>query len=334
MKKLIISVFVFFAAFELLLRLSGIFNSTNEKSSGEYYPQFRQYKPTWFHTWTSNSTVNYSQIEFTYLNSYNDIGHRESDFSAFEKDTTTEKIICIGDSFTEGDGAPADSTWVKRLEVLLNNTKNKKPYELYNAGVCGSDVYFSNTMLIEKLAVLKPKMVFECVNSSDILDIIYRGGKERFNQDGTTTGKIGPRWEPVYKYSHVFRAFIRTMCGYDDNLLKVKEAEKLKSGALKLIKEQVEETADFCRKSGIKYILVIHPCPHEIYYKVINQQINTTLKDEPNVVNLFSPMINFYDKNDLSDYSWKINGHFNSKGYFVMGDLIFEEFSKNAALYK
>lgn len=334
MKKIITSFLFFLMIFELLLRLTGIFNSSNENQSGKYYSQYRQFRPTWFYTGPINTIIKRTEVEFEYLNAYNDIGHRESNFSNFLKDTTTEKIICIGDSFTEGDGAPADSTWVKRLGVLLNNSKIGKPYKLYNAGVCGSDIYFSNKILVEKLSVLKPKIVIECVNSSDILDVICRGGIERFNPDGTTTGKIGPRWEFIYKYSHVFRAYIRTIGGYDYNLLKVNEVERLKSESVKLIKTQINETAVFCLENGIKYILVIHPSPHEIGFRVKANLIETTLKDEPYIINLFPLMDNFYNTKKLSDFSWKINGHFNSRGYFIMGDLIFQELSKNENIFK
>lgn len=334
MKKIIISLLIFFIAFELLLRFSGIYNSYAERSFGEYYFQYRQFKPTWYYTYPANTSRINTNIEFEYYNTHNDLGHRELNFSVFLSDTLTEKIVCIGDSFTEGDGAPADSTWVKRLEVLLNQEKNKKGYRFYNAGINGSDVCYNNKILVEKLVVLKPKIVIECLNNSDIYDIINRGGKERFNKDGTTTGKVGPRWEPIYKYSHVFRAFIRTICGYDNNLIKIKEAQKLKLESLKLIGEQVKETSNFCKKNQIRYILILHPTPNELNLKDFNNNVLLSLNEQPNVINLFRPMINFYEKNELSDYSWKINGHFNSKGYFVMGDLIFQELSKNDSIFK
>lgn len=327
MKKIVFSILFFLFLVELLLRFVGIFKSYDEKVSGHYASQYRQSKPSWFHTWQPNSTAKYSQVEFEYYNKYNDLGHRELVFSSFLKDTLTEKIICLGDSFTEGDGAPADSTWVKRLDFRLNQKIGFKKYRLYNAGVCGSDVYFNNRMLVYKLMALKPKMVIECVNFSDIHDIIYRGGGERFNKDGTTSGKVGPTWEYLFKYSHVFRALI-TILGYNGVLIKSTDFEKEKKNALNLIKEQIEITAKFCQTNKVKYILLVHPFPSDMNFKNNKNEISTILISSPFVVNLFDPMVRFYEKKDISEYSWKINGHFNSRGYEIMGDLIFDGLSQ------
>jgi len=67
---------------------------------------------------------------------------------------------------------------------------------------------------------MKPHLVIECINTSDILDVIKRGGNERFNDDGTTSGKVGPRWELIYKYSYVFRRITHVFFKYNRNLIK------------------------------------------------------------------------------------------------------------------
>lgn len=36
-------------------------------------------------------------------------------------------------------------------------------------------------------------------------------------------------------------------------------------------------------------------------------------------------MFEYFDQNNIREYGWENNGHFNSKGYFVMGDVIFEK---------
>lgn len=345
MKKATFSILLFLIVFELILRLSGIYTSNYEKLTGIYLCQYKMFRPNWFCVWAPNTTVYYSKKEFSFINKYNDQGHREIKFSSFLADSSKNKVICLGDSFTEGDGAPADSSWVKRLQVLLNNTENGGDYALYNAGSCGSDVFFNNKILVEKLAISKPQIVIECVNSSDILDVIYRGGKERFNPDGTTIGKVGPSWEPVYKYSHVFRAIIRTLGGYDSNLIKVEENEKLMAMAIKLISEQIQETESFCEQNGIQYILVLQPknfisnkynskvidaynSKATIKYKNIDNLIDTLHQKKPYTCSIFQPMLNFYSKNDVTKFSWKEDRHFNSRGYYVMGDIIFQELIK------
>lgn len=346
MKKITFSILLFLIVFEFLLRLSGVFTTNYEKRTGMYICQYRAHRPNWFCTWAPNTTMNYSQKEYNFIrNNYNDLGHREINFSSFFADSSTNKVICLGDSFTEGDGAPADSTWVKSLEVLLNKTENGKKYVLYNAGSCGSDVFFNNKILVEKLAIANPKIVIECVNSSDIYDIIYRGGKERFNADSTTTGKAGPIWEPFYEHIHTFRALVRTLGGYDNNLIKVEEKEKLMAMAIQLISEQIQDTELFCKKNGIQYILILHPTSLSLInynpkvinaynsiaarkYKNIDNLVDTLLFNKSYVCNIFQPMMKFYSKNDATKFVWKDDRHFNSRGYYVMGDIIFQELIK------
>ena len=344
MKKITFSIFLFIVFFELILRLSGIYKSNYENLTGIYLGQYRMHRSNWFFTRFPQSTSNYSEYEYSYIrNNYNDLGHREINFSSFLADSSKYKVICLGDSFTEGAGAPADSTWVKRLEVLLNKTEIPRDYVLYNAGTCGSDVIFNNKILVEKLAISKPKMVIECVNSSDIYDIIFRGGKERFNADSTTTGKVGPSWEPLYKYSHVFRALVRTIGGYDSDLIKMDERENLIAMATKLISAQIQETALYCKKNGMQYILILQPTSLIAYnpritnasnsaatikYKHFDDLVDTMLINKAYLCNIFQPMIKFCSKNDATKYSWKEDRHFNSRGYTVMGDIIFQELIK------
>jgi lysophospholipase L1-like esterase len=331
-KKIFFSILVFYLTLEVSLRISGKFKSPNEISTGEYYCQYRQKSPTWYHYYKPNYTHLYKQLEFEYTNTYNELGSREKPFIAFLNDTTAKKIVCLGDSFTHGDGTSYDSSWVKQFEKNINiNKKNKT--KLYNAGTCGSDVFFNNKLLVKDLIKLKPKLVIECVNTSDILDVIKRGGDERFNEDGTTLGKVGPKWEVIYQYSHVFRGIIHVFFKYNRNLIKRSELNQKKSKAIQMIKQKTEETASFCKKNGIPYILLIQPIPEDLK---INQNqpllfINQ-LSELPYSINLFKPMHKYYLLNHIENDSWDLNGHFNSNGYLVLANVIFEELQKKNEL--
>lgn len=134
---------------------------------------------------------------------------------SFNQNQNGFRILCLGDSFTEGDGAPSDSSWVKELTRKLDENFDTN-FLVYNAGVCGSDVYFDNKILENVLyKTFKPDFVIQAINASDVTDIIYRGGQDRFNTDGTTSCKDCPKWEKLYQYSYLFRGLIRTIGGYD-----------------------------------------------------------------------------------------------------------------------
>ena len=295
--------------------------TSNEKAMNMYMYRYRTSTPTNVHSWKKNERVNYHQAEFSYINQCNEFGVREFPLDSFLKDTTTVKILCLGDSFTEGDGAPYDSSWVRRVEYLANQN-HKKNYAFFNAGVCGSDIFFNHQWLKTDVAKLKPQVVIECINTSDIDDVIWRGGAERFNTDGTTKGKVGPRWEFFYKFSHLFRAFVHEALKYNTNLTKPsQEAE-----AILRIKEELNRNATYCKQQGILYKVFLQPCPHEIRdSSTANKQFFSQLSILPFVVNLTQPLMSKLTPQNINQYSWPINGHYNSFGYQILGDVIYNE---------
>jgi lysophospholipase L1-like esterase len=269
------------------------------------------------------------QPEFRYIYQCNDIGHREIDFKHFKEiDTADIKVICLGDSFTEGDGSCYDSTWVKAFERRVIQNTNKA-FTIYNAGVNGSDVFYNNAMLVNKLIESKPNLVIECVNISDIHDYIWRGGLERFNADGTTSSKVGPKWEPLFRYSHVFRAVIQTILRYDQNLVWRVSRNQQELAALDSVFTQISRTAEWCRQNSIQYIAVYHPTPHQIkqtfHYSLVFEDKIQAL---PYATSIYYQTQDSISKENLFKYSWPINGHWNGKGYEVMGNLIYEKLAE------
>lgn len=323
LKKIIFSAIIFIATLEIGLRLAGTYYSSNEKDSGIYSKHYGKKLATWYHSWKPYDVYDYDNTEFHYINRYNELGHRETSFQDFAHDTASRKVVCTGDSFTEGDGAPYDSTWVRSLEQLSNRAFNRG-IRFYNAGVCGSDVFFNSKTLTDKLMPANPACVIECLNTSDLNDVICMGGEERFNADGTTTGKINLYWEPLYKYSHLFRAIIHVIFRYDNNLVRRSTRDEQQQRAAVIVAGRVEKTAAYLAARKIAYYLVVHPCPHEIRSPdSVITYLERTFAGKPYLVNISDTMRAYYKVNDLEKNSYPINGHFNSKGYWVMGGMIF-----------
>ncbi len=73
----------------------------------------------WFHTWPPNDEHEYhAPGEFRYTRMSNNLGLSEENIPEV-KPANEFRIIGLGDSFTEGVGAPYDSTWVKQLEKIF-----------------------------------------------------------------------------------------------------------------------------------------------------------------------------------------------------------------------
>ncbi len=329
MKKAFLSIVIFIITLEVSLRVTRTYNTATENEMGIYVSPYKPGLPSWFHHWAPNTLVDNNMSEFRYQNQYNELGHREIPYAMFEKDTASIKVICLGDSFTEGDGAPVDSTWVKKVDALSN-----KKLSFYNAGVCGSDVFFNNKMLEHKLLPLRPKVVVECVNTSDLSDVMWFGGNERFKQDGTTVGKKIPSWETPYKYSHIIRAVLQTFFKFNSSLVVSSQLQGEEKKSAMLIDKEIESTAMICQKNNIQYYLVVHPCPYEIGKptsgtKTLIEHLGT----KPYTINLFGALDSFYKTNNIKQFSHAINGHYNPKGYWVMGEKIYTELAKRDSLF-
>ncbi|MDZ4667766.1 MAG: SGNH/GDSL hydrolase family protein [bacterium] len=313
---------------ELTFRLVGIYLTSEERQGFDYVYKYYKKETNRFHTWTPNSKIHIDTKEFNYTNSYNEWGHREKPVYSFNKTDKIINTICIGDSFTEGDGTSYDSTWVKRVEHLLN--KDTLKYALYNAGVCGSDVFYDYQILSQKLIELHPKIVLASINYSDVYDVIYQGGDNRFNSDNTVSGKTGPTWEWAFKYSHVFRAITLTALGYNKYLIKKSEQESKEIEAVELIKKKIYQTRNFCVKHGINYILIIHPHPLEINFN--KNKLTNALGKEPYVIDLFQDQYLYYKQHNIAFNSWPLNHHFNGRGYFVLGTQIAQHLKQHGML--
>jgi hypothetical protein len=329
LNKFFISILIFFLCLELFLRISEKYKTRSEFKGKSYSYKYKVHKSNWYYTNKPNTSRIKKEKEWQYFNHYNELGNREKSIQTFIKDTSSIKIICLGDSFTEGDGAPYDSSWVRTFEQNINLIDEVK-YKIYNAGSCGSDVFYNNKILANKLISLKPQIVIECINSTDVIDVIWRGGLERFNVDGTVSGKVGPSWEFLYHISHVFRAFMHVFYRYNEELISENDLLLKEKEAVSLIENQIEQTAQFCLKNKIEYHLLIHPLPSELIEGAIQPfELIQQLKNKSYVTLLFESFNEYYRNNDIAKDYWVVNKHYNSKGYFNMGNIIFNELKLN-----
>ena len=201
--RLFIVVFTLLS-FEILLRVFKINQVWSESVGHGYQSGYNQSLPNWFYSWGPNKEFDLDQKDFIAHYKTNQFGIRERE--VFYTDSDAKKILCLGDSYTEGVGAPYDSSYPKLLQSSLNNTGFNT--QVYNAGIAGSDPFYAYQLFKEKLFVANPRYVFITFNSSDLTDFVYRGGLERFKPDGTVQCRTGPWYEPLYHYSYLFRLII------------------------------------------------------------------------------------------------------------------------------
>lgn len=251
--------FLFVLVLEILLNLSGTTRTYTEKNHGFYYSPYQPNLELHYNHLRPNYDENSHRKEFRHIRHSNNDGFADKEWF-LRKDTSEFRVLCLGDSFTEGDGAPYDSTYVSFLEKYIN--KNFANSVVMNAGIRGSDPFFNFVNYRDKLVQYKPNVVIQTITSNDIFDDIrVRGGMERFLPNSKVKYKKMPV-EPLYACSHIARS-IYGLLGYNQYLLKntisTEEYDEINTQLISLFKEYAETT----EKNKCKLVILLLPVKWE-----------------------------------------------------------------------
>ncbi len=314
---------------EVLFRVKGKFATWSEKTGHAYMSGYNWTKNSYLYTRALSSIFEINQGEYSYVYTTNRMGIRERE-SVFT-DTSAQRIICIGDSYTEGLGAPYDSSYPRILETLLQHQGIRA--DVYNAGVAGSDPFFEFMLLKQKLLSAKPQYVLITFNSSDLTDYIFRGGMERFHTDGTTHYNRGPAVERYYKYSYVVRFFLNEILQYDHSLfIKKKDMIQKNSEAVKAYADLFENMKRLSEENHFRLLVIIQPIAKEL---ILNNQhgyetraafaeMETALHERSvDYVNMWEGLKGKITTENQNQYAYPVDCHFNSKGYELFATRLF-----------
>jgi lysophospholipase L1-like esterase len=309
---------------EFVLSVGGYTKTYLEKCTGSYI-SVHPLKSQYHRKWPPNSKHDLRTPEFSFVRNTNSLGFSDREWDA-QSSTNTTRILALGDSFTEGDGAPFDSSYV----AFLSKRMQVNGHQVYcmNAGVCGNDPFFDYINLRDKLITYHPDIVIQTISSNDLLtDLISRGGMERFQKDGTVKYFPAPWWEPIYAVSHISRYFFRAL-GYNELLLKNKITLKQKELLNRQFVDLLKQYESFCKKNNICFVLVLRPDRLEVERKnylydfsVITDSITGGSIQFLDLMPAYLTHIKETGKTP-SNFYWTIDGHHNWFGYKMMADVI------------
>src|ERR1043165_5059079 len=163
LKQLVVWILLTLIFLEIGLRITKLYTTWSERTGQGYVSYYGQVRPTWYNTYAPDTTFYLDHGDFKYLYKTNSLGIREAELSEPENDSTC-RILTLGDSFTDGVGAPLDSSWPKMLQADLN--RENRNVDIYNAGISGADPFYEYTLLRDKLLKYKPNIVMVGINSS------------------------------------------------------------------------------------------------------------------------------------------------------------------------
>lgn len=330
---------VFLAAFslvalELLLRALGVNDTYLEKVGKRYYSFWGKAHDGYCLTHTPGTTFTEKNIDYTYTNKINSLGHREMEPAQLLGDTNA--IVIVGDSYTEGMGVVYDSSFVRHLQRLL--AENGRPFPCYNAGVAGSDPLYGYTALRDLLAPFRFRAAMVMINPTDYYDIIYKGGFERFKSNRTTYRK-GPWYEPLYHRSYVFRLILHKLFSYmpGDVFMRPDQFEPLCAEINLLLLAAADSIQTLASLRNFRVLFVIHPGMEFIYDLPVNRTLRQLMaqlaaglkRKDYRVINIYNPMAEKISLSNQTFYGYEHDGHFSSNGYRLMAQAIWDETERN-----
>lgn len=308
---------------EGFLALTGLNKEYMETRAGYFQSPYLHDSMNYYHTNYPHVTKSLSTPEYSFARSYNSLGYSGADWDT-AKPAHVRRIFTLGDSFTEGDGAAADSSYPALLEDIL--LQNGRAVEVMNAGLCGSDPVFSYKTIADRLLVFLPDVVVVTVHENDIYyDLPIRGGLERFVNDSILHYKPAPAWEPLYALSYLSRLGFHLL----DKNLSVPVADKARPAhnraTAQLLTDLFSRLDSLGGVHGFEVVVVQLPLHKEIEtppYMFDFAQWQKTIAPLPHV-----SVLDLYpcyaatvakDQKPLSAYFWKNDGHHNATGYRMM----------------
>lgn len=317
-------IYLIVEAILVLIRPSSIYH---QHPLGLYYSDFEKGEKAFYKLKFPKEEYSLQSSEFNFSRTANSLGIPDVEWS-MNKDTSTTRILCIGDSFTEGDGADFDSTYVAFLNRSL---QSKNPHiEVMNAGRCGSDPFFDFKLLQNIMIEYQPDIIIQSFTINDLYyDMLIKGGNERFLPDSTLKFRPDYWWEPIYAASFTARILIQSVGGFDKNLHRIELSPENKLRMEQNSKQLFKDYQDFAQKHQAQLVVFTLPFIENLKGSQENEEFYNKFKKEfadfgISFHNLHPCYEDYIAANNsiYKDYYWKTDGHHNAKGYEMMAKCI------------
>lgn len=312
-------------AVEGFLMATGINKNYVENRTGYYLSLYRQQSNDSLRTYKPNEWHPLKTPEYDYKRFTNSYGFSDK---PFQKPANQLVIQTYGDSFTKGDGAPADSSYPYLLGKMLGNG-----YLVQNYGICGNDPGFYPVQFEKVGKNYNPRLIILSYCTFDfITDVMSRGGMERFYENGWRT-KGGPWWEVIYASSLTSRLVFHSFgIRYDDFFLNEEEKKARYKALEKNWNGIFVELAELAKRYNTEIFLFKKPERCEIdvnKYQFDMSFFDSLLANYPQIHHVdllpkYRQKIKMDKGGSTSAYYYVKDGHHNPKGYLLMAQLIYE----------
>jgi hypothetical protein len=318
------SILLSWAVLELSLRVMGSGATYIENRSGFYQSSYVQNLDNPLRIHLHEKTVQMTSPEFDFSRTVNSHGLSDKEFR--QKKGGELVVQTYGDSFTEGDGAPYDSTYPTLLRGLLNKGLADSVL-VQNFGISGNDPGFYWNQLKHIGIRFKPDVVVMTYGSLDMTtDFFTRGGLRRFHGE-RWSALSAPWWEFLYASSYVFRSVAIGFFSVESNQFLTTPIQS--EARLEKLKPEWNEVFDsisqLATTHGFKVLVLKKPERSEINLNVYQYDLSffaTHIKSDSSLVHF--DLLDYYRTarkltvDSTATYYWKYDGHHNSTGYLLM----------------
>ena len=319
---------------EVFCRVGGRYLTFAEQCTGKpYFSLYEAHTYGWLRVMPPSMTMENNTKEFNYKVSSNSLGLPDREYS-LSKAPHSLRIAAFGDSFTEGFGAVADSSWPRLLQTLLSKTDTDS-VEVMNCGISGSDPVYEYMLLKKKILQYHPDMVIVAINRTDIEDCIVRGGFERFRPDSTVRYVDPPWWEYIYAHSFLFRTIIGSGLHYNYLLLSRTEFKARHQKAIQILEQATDSISALCQQNNCRLIFVFHPIGQDLPENRMETQpiLDYARTKGFTTVNILNYFVNNGVNISTSDkYYWPIDGHNKPSGYLLIARALAEQIERDQAI--
>lgn len=320
---------VFSIAFaEFILRATGTYATYMEKRTEFYWSPYDYNRNNTLWNRDSGQAYILRSSEFSYPRKANSFGFVDKEFTT-KKEPNEVKVLCLGDSFVEGDGAPEDSCYPRQLEKILQHRWPQKKITVMNAGICGSDPVFGYKIYDSLMYRFNPDIVIQLVTKQDFNeDIAFRGGFERFMGNGQLEFKRKFKYEDIYRLSFLSRIYFTGLMGYNFLFINnsfIAENQNFFEQQACMIGQKWDAAL---AQRNFKLYFVVKPdiwdITHNYDYRFEN--IVKALDSCSNKAAIIDVRNYYVDSSKMQEninrFFWPIDGHHTSQGYYEMARAI------------
>ncbi len=323
-----VSILTPFILAEFIIRWAGCLSTYSERNCRRYVSYYDHINTA---PWILDSGVNkrytFGRPEFNYEVRTNSEGVRDIEHP-IQKATDEYRIVGLGDSFTMGFGAEYEDSYLKVLERRLRRPGSSKRVTVISGGVAGSDPVYSYYLFVKRLRKYHPDLVMLLLDSSDIYDIMTRGGMDRFGPDGFLRKNDAPKVEWFFAHSHLVRAVMISVLRYDYYLVGPKDRPERVRATLPVLLEVARSLKTLGDEDGFEVLFALRPFSFTFLDESVPGYLSALEKGLSDIGIVFVDLTGAFQAHmggrPINEFLWPTDLHYNAKGYELLA-LAFED---------